>query len=82
MCKLCVEAVHEIFPEVPDGEMGDFLLATTCYPAGGPEQVRAQLSDNRAKMKTNDWHECYEIADREMDEAYQKMKQEEQEKDQ
>lgn len=32
MCQQCVDACREIFPEVPDDEMGGFLLGTTCFP--------------------------------------------------
>ena len=74
MCKQCVDAVRAIFPQVPDAEMGDFLLCTTCYPAGDHNDVRKQLVQNRAKMKTDDYHECYAIADAEMDEAWRKSK--------
>ena len=71
MCQVCVDACREVFPEVPDEEMGNFLLATTCYPFGDGTQVRAQLVTNREKMTTDDWQECYAIADHETDEAKQ-----------
>ena len=70
MCRACAEACREIFPEVPDDEMGDFLISTTCYPFGEATQVRSQLVTNRDKMTTSDWHECYAISDREMDEVH------------
>ena len=69
MCKACAEACREFFPEVPDKEMGDFLLGTTCYPFGNATQVRSQLESNRSKMTTDDWHECFAIADHEDEEA-------------
>ncbi len=69
MCKQCADACRDVFPEVPVEEMSDFLLATTCFPFGSPEDVRLQLQQNRAKMTSDDWRECYAIADREMEEA-------------
>lgn len=78
MCQGCADACREVFPEVSAEEMGDFLFATTCFPFGSPEHVRLQLQQNRAKMKTNDWRECYEIADREMDEAMKTIREDDQ----
>jgi len=49
--------------------MGTFLFGTTCYPFGHGKQVRAQLADNRRRMTTDDWRECYAIADSDLDEA-------------
>ncbi len=72
MCQECVDACRGIFPEVPDEEMGDFLFGTTCYPAGRGEAVRKQLIGNRARMTTNDYHECYAIADQDTEEAMAK----------
>ena len=69
MCQQCVDACREVFPDVPDGEMGDFLIGTTCFPFGTPELVREQMQANRAKMTTDDWHECFAIADAEMEAA-------------
>jgi hypothetical protein len=68
MCQQCVDVCREIFPEVPDDEMGDFLFGTTCFPFGEPAQVREQLVDLRSKMATDDWHECFAIADQEVHE--------------
>ena len=69
MCKACAEACREVFPEVPDDKMWDFLMSTTCFPCGDAPQVRSQLVKNRDQMITDDWQECYAIADRELDEA-------------
>jgi len=69
MCQLCFDAVHEVFPSVPEAEVGDFLMGTTCFPFGEPHQVRDQLLEMRAQMKTSDYNECYAIADEELGEA-------------
>lgn len=66
MCEKCVEACRKIFPEVPDEDMCNFLMGTTCYPFGGPEDVAQQLASNRERMTTSDWQECYTIADADM----------------
>jgi hypothetical protein len=63
MCAECVDACREVFPEVSDDDMGDFLYGTTCFPFGGPGKVREQLVRNRARMQTTDWRECYAIVD-------------------
>jgi hypothetical protein len=74
MCKKCAEALQEIFPEVPKEEWNNFLMGCTCYPFGDHDQVRAHLLDLRTKMKTDDYHECYAIADEEMTEAERNMR--------
>jgi hypothetical protein len=74
MCKKCAEAIQEIFPEVPQEERSDFLMCCTCYPFDDHEKVRTDLLDIRQKMKTDDYHECYAIADEEIDVAMKKVK--------
>lgn len=69
MCQACVDACRELFPSVPSSEMFAFLMDTTCFPAGNPEQVRQNLEENRSRMKTCDYRECYEIADADLNEA-------------
>jgi hypothetical protein len=66
MCKLCVAVMHEIFPEVPEKEVGDFLMSCTCYPFGGPEELKKQLVDLRQKAG-DDYKRCYAIADEELE---------------
>jgi ribosomal protein S27AE len=66
MCKVCIDNCKQIFPEVPDKEIYEFLMGTTCYGFGSIEQVKQQLEQNRKKMKTNDWRECYLIAEDEL----------------
>jgi hypothetical protein len=65
MCQKCLDVCQEVFPEIPDEEIGDFLINTTCYPFGMPEDIKVQLLDNKRRMTTNDWHECYVIVDTE-----------------
>lgn len=67
MCKRCLDAVKEIFPDVPDNEVGDFLFGCTCFPFGNPEHVRDQLVE--MKSKVTDWRECYALADAELTRA-------------
>lgn len=57
---------------MPDGEVGEFLMGTTCFGFGTAEQVRSQLEENRRRMTTGDYHECYAIADSDTDEAMRK----------
>ena len=68
MCQICLDSMQEIFPEVPEAELGDFLMAATCFPFGEGEDTRKQLLDLRARMTTNDYHECYAIAEADLDE--------------
>lgn len=74
MCQKCADAVREIFPEVPSGKMHGFLLDTTCFPFGSAEMVRKNLEHNRSEMQTGDWNECYEIAERELDEEVERLR--------
>jgi hypothetical protein len=69
MCKACVQALQDTFPEVPDEEMGDFLMNVTAFPCCDHETVAKQLKELRAK--TSNYKACYGIVDREMDEIYQ-----------
>lgn len=75
MCQVCLDAMKEIFPEVPELERGGFLLGTTCFPFGTGEQTRAQLLELRARMTTSDYHECYAIAESDLDEEVEQAKQ-------
>lgn len=45
MCKACVKAVEDYFPDCPPKEYGDFLMSTTSFPAGQPSQIRMQLKE-------------------------------------
>jgi hypothetical protein len=64
MCLQCVEAVKEVFPDVPDEEYGDFLMGTTCFPFGDAEVVRMQLLKH--KSRTDDYKDCYGLAEKDM----------------
>lgn len=67
MCAECVSAVREIFPEVPDEEMGNFLYGATGFPFVPPEKVKEQLASARLRMASTDWREAYGIADSDLD---------------
>ena len=69
MCQKCADASREVFPEVPNSEMGHFLFGTTCFPFGDPEVMRRQLIANRCRMTTDDYRECYALADEDLDSA-------------
>ena len=43
MCKGCLDAVREIWGDLPDDEMMYLLYNATPFPVGGPEDVRAAL---------------------------------------
>ena len=64
MCAKCVEAVEETFPEVPDDEVGGFLMNVTAFPCAEPEYILKQLRDLRAQ--TPDYKQCYAIVEAEM----------------
>jgi len=62
MCIKCAGAMTELFPEVPDDEVGDFLMACTAFPFAEGDVLKEQLVSLRNKMKSTDYHECYGIA--------------------
>jgi hypothetical protein len=45
MCKLCVQAVVDYFPDCPSKEYGSFLMASTAFPFGKPTLIRLQLKE-------------------------------------
>ncbi len=65
MCAECVNSVKEFFPDVPDSEMGDFLMSCTSFPFGEAPEVREQLKV--LKSKTGDYKKCAAIVEAEMD---------------
>lgn len=73
MCKKCLEYCGLVFPEVPADEITNFLMATTCFPFDEPEQVHKDLVSNRSRMKSEDYRECYAIADSDLDEAMKQL---------
>lgn len=42
MCAECVKAVSDTFPEVPDNEIGDFLMNCTAFPLYSPTLIKEQ----------------------------------------
>ena len=65
MCYKCVEALNETFPDVPDDEVGSFLMSVTAFPCCDADTVAAQLRELRSQ--TSDYKQCYVIVEREMD---------------
>jgi hypothetical protein len=65
MCAKCFEAARSIFPGVPEGEVGNFLMNCTAFPLAEPEYIEKQLKELRAK--TNNYQECYAIVEEEME---------------
>jgi hypothetical protein len=55
----------ETFPEVPDNEIGDFLMNCTAFPMAEPATILVQLQELRAQ--TADYKACYGIVEAEMD---------------
>lgn len=37
------EVFRELYPNIPDSEVGDFLMATTPYPMGSADEIIACL---------------------------------------
>ena len=64
MCVECVKAVNDVFPEVPEEELGAFLMNCTAFPFGDSVLVKKQLDELRAK--TANYKECYAIVEEEM----------------
>jgi hypothetical protein len=76
MCKVCVDAVREFFPDCPDDQFGNFLMSATAYPAAEGAHVRKQLEELKAKG-CQTWHDAMAMADAEMHEAMARMPAEE-----
>lgn len=64
MCKRCVDSVTAAFPNIPDDQVGDFLLSCTAFPLGEPETVERQVAELR--QKTDDYRKCLAIVEAEM----------------
>lgn len=45
MCKACVQAVEDYFPDCPKKEIGNFLFGATAFPFGQPPTIRMQLKE-------------------------------------
>jgi len=45
VCKMCVQAVEDYFPDCPEKEYGNFLLSATAFPFGQPSTIRLQLKE-------------------------------------
>lgn len=67
MCAKCVTVVTACFPEIPDDEIGGFLMNCTAFPCADAETIERQVHDLRAK--TDDYRKCYGIVEAEMDAA-------------
>lgn len=46
MCRKCIDAVHRYFPDCPEDEIGEFLIAATCWPLGCGDEVERQLREH------------------------------------
>ena len=64
MCAECLNSVQEIFPDIPESEVGNFLMNCTAFPLAGPETIKKQLQELRAK--TSNYEECYKIVEEEL----------------
>jgi hypothetical protein len=64
MCAECVKSVNDIFPEVPEEEVGNFLMNCTAFPFGDSAMIKKQLEDLRTK--TSDYKRCYLLVEEEM----------------
>lgn len=67
MCAKCVAVVTACFPEIPDDEIGGFLMNCTAFPCGDAETIERQVRILRAR--TADHRECYGIVEAEMEAA-------------
>ena len=47
MCQACVDAAREIYPDLPEGDLGHLLMGATAFPFAGPEYIREQLIETR-----------------------------------
>lgn len=73
MCKACVQAVEDYFPDCPPKLYGDFLMMTTPFPAGQPSQIRMHLKEAK-DAGCNSYKEAIEYAAKQMDDAFDRMK--------
>ena len=67
MCELCVNAVAEHFPDLPEKEYSRFLFSTTCFPFGTAEQTIKMVEDLASKSG-GDIQKACDIAALEFDE--------------
>lgn len=73
MCKACVKAVEDYFPDCPPKEYGDFLMQTTAFPAGSTAQIRMQLKEAKdAGCKT--YKDAIVFAAKQFDDEFTRMK--------
>lgn len=43
MCQLCIDACKRLYPTIDDAAVGDFLMMTTPFPFGTPEDTERAL---------------------------------------
>jgi hypothetical protein len=48
MCQQCLDALHELFPDLSDEQQGEILIILTAFPFAKPETIREQLEHVRA----------------------------------
>lgn len=65
MCAKCVDVVKEVFPDVPDEEIGSFLMNCTAFPFVDPEVIDKQLRELRAR--TDNYKQCYGLVEADME---------------
>ncbi|MCK5609331.1 hypothetical protein KAR91_46085 [Candidatus Pacearchaeota archaeon] len=73
MCQICVAAVKEYWPDLPESEYGNLLMSATCFPCGPPEttivQVREMADKVRVAGRPGDVQMALCIADEETEAA-------------
>jgi hypothetical protein len=68
MCKQCVLMVEKYFPDCPEDEVGDFLMAGTAFPFGDPDYIGLQLKQAKdAGCKT--YEEAIAYANNQLEES-------------
>ena len=53
MCQQCVDAVREIWPNLPEENMHDLLICATAYPFADAETIKEQLKQAYAASGGN-----------------------------
>jgi len=73
MCKGCVKAVEDYFPDCPDKEYGNFLFSATPFPFGDASTTRMHLKEAKdAGCKT--WKEAITYANEHFDDSMKSLK--------
>lgn len=78
MCQKCVDALNKYYPDVPDDQVGTFLMCTTCFPAGDADTIARQLQE-MYEATDGSIGAAYEYADKIVEESMRSLRRDEHE---